>query len=360
MDARFTLVAAVAFLGCAPPVRAPQCVSPPPVAVNVPPASAPILAEAKPAEATSPCFQRGRPAEAKKTDAFEFCAPFDAAELARVEAKVRADFQVHERPSKLVVDFGCDKAFGSIKEVVLEDGSGHGGSLRFHRFVHDGDVMRVRTIESSHYYEPGMKIRAGEIPASTIEKMIASARVAMLAKPHLVTLIAPDGSLGLSGFSSSSNDFHLRLRIVDDEGRATDRAFTGYDGSMSQDVILPMRMATEPFWKLVATLHLRDAQQSEDDARFFTERFVASMAAHPAWWVKERMVALASKLGTVDAVPALVAIANEKGEASADRTREPALDAIAAITGWDPRVDVYTGKKLDVDAAAARASRECR
>src|SRR5262249_28430569 len=153
--------------------------------------------------------------------------------------------------------------------------------------------------------------------------------------------------------------FHLRLRIVDAEGRATDRAFTGYDGSLEQDRILPMRMATQPFEKLIESLHFVDSEITDDDKRFFTTRFVATMADKPAWWIKERFVANASRLGTIDAVPALVALANTKGEASADRTREPALDAITAITGWDPRIETYTGKKLDIDRAAARAAHEC-
>jgi hypothetical protein len=272
---------------------------------------------------------------------------------------VRAAFKVDQKPSRLVVDFGCDLASGDLAEVVFERGSGHGGSLDIVRMKKDGDVVHVRAIESSHYYNAGTGVRAGEMAAATLETMVARSRVAMLAKPHLISISVENGGHMSGSYWGSSNDFTLGLRIVDTHGDATERSFTGYEGSMEQENILPMRLATEPFEKLLESLSLAEVAPDDEDARFFTARFVATMAGHPYWWVKERYVALAARLGTPDAVPALVAVAREHGDASADRARDPALEAITRITGWDPRVDAYTGKKLDVDHAAERAAREC-
>jgi hypothetical protein len=100
---------------------------------------------------------------------------------------------------------------------------------------------------------------------------------------------------------------------------------------------------------------IKAAAPTDDDKAFFSARFVATFAGTPYWWVKERYVALAAELGTVEILPALSAIANERGETSADRTREPALRAIAKISGWDPMVGPR-GEKRTLDEAASAAN----
>jgi hypothetical protein len=142
---------------------------------------------------------------------------------------------------------------------------------------------------------------------------------------------------------------------MDDEDHVIDRHFTGYDSSDAQGEILPMRLATERFETTIAALAFtKTVAPADDDKDLFVRRFLAAAREKPFWWVNERFVALAGELGTIDIVPALVAIAQKKGEASADRTRPVALAAIATLTGWDPRKGVK-----GEDEAAANALREC-
>lgn len=312
----------------------------------------------------SACWKRGRPALAAKTkrDDNPFCTALDAGEVARVESRIQKDFHVTQKPSKLVIDFGCQETYGTVTSVVFEDGSGHGGSLRIVLLERLGQTVDVRSIASSHYYNPGVALGTAQIALRDYESFIEHARVAMVAKPHLVILSVPSQMFGGGSFRSSSNDFHRLLELVDEQGHVTERAFTGYDSDSSQGTIIPVRLATDPLQALVDALPLtKHAAPTDEDKRLFTRRFVEAMKHAEDryfWWVKERFVEDAALLGTIDAVPGLVAVAQHKGEASADRTRAPALAAIAAITGWDPRVD-ERGHPRSEDEAAAAAAREC-
>lgn len=292
----------------------------------------------------------------EKKEDYEYCTGIDGAEMARVEARLRKDFVVHRKPSKLVIDFDCDAiSVGAAREVVLEDGSGHGGSLRIVRFRRAAMHVDVKMIAYSHYFNKGTEISTAQMGVADFDSMVAQARVAVLAKPHLVPLALTPGAVHAIGGSHSSNDFHLGLRIADDEDHVIERHFTGYEGSDAQGEILPMRMATERLESTLASLAFtKEPAATDDDKDLFVRRFLAAMRDKPFWWITERFVALAAELGTIDIVPSLVTIAQKKGDASADRARPVALAAIAALTGWDPR----EGAK-DEDEAASRALREC-
>ncbi len=210
------------------------------------------------ASGTGICWTKGRPSKTAPTrvlDAHPYCARLDMNEVARVEARVRKDFVVTEPPSKLVVDFGCEVAHGTVQEVFFEDGSGHGGTLRIVRFKRDG----------------------GRIVS--FDALIKSVRVPLLVRPHLVRMFDPNAkSLHVGGVSSSSRDFHLRLSFVDEEGRVTDRGFTGYESSTAQGDILPMNLATEPIQKLLAATSFTTAPATDEDRRMFTERFAVTLS----------------------------------------------------------------------------------
>ncbi len=326
------------------------------------------LAKAPVAKAPPPgarCFARGRPAIAKASPApaHHFCTSLNAREVARAESELRKRFDTSlATPSKLVIDFGCDAAYPTIDEVVFEDGSGHGGTLRIVRFQRAGSSFAVRTISSSHYYQPSLTVGSGTIPASRLDALVARARVQMVARPHLIELSRDDGSGGILGGSFSSNDFHLRLALKDAEGRMTDRAFTGYESSESQEERLPMELASEPIIATINALPTIPGTIGDDDRQFFSARFISTMQGTrgaTAWWVRERYIALASTLGTVDTIPVLVHEAVESVDvAGKERRRELIFDTVRAITGWDPR-QAEDGTERTPDEAVRELAIEC-
>jgi hypothetical protein len=287
------------------------------------------------------------------------CTPLAAQEVAIVEARIRREF-ADEKSAKLVVDFGCDAAARDASEIVFESGSGHGGTLELVRFRSEaGGRVTIRRLGWSHYAKPQrLTIERAETTRANFDGMLAKSRVALVARPHVVRLMARDGSIGLGVVSMSSVDFHLLLRIEDEQGRITESRFTGYASSGEKERFVPLRVATEPVTKLLEALSFLSDTATAEDRAFVTTRFLATMTTSPAWWIRERYVALVGELGTVDAVPALVALVSQKGDAGSDRTREGAIDAIARITGFDARTD-ENGKPRTTDEGAQRIVEEC-
>ncbi len=259
------------------------------------------------------------------------------------------------------MDFGCDVAGSIAEEVVYEEGSGHGGSLRIARFQRAGSLIAVSVIDSVHYGKPTLEVREAAIDPAQFDDAIDHGRVALVARPHVIPLKdGRDQGLGFS-FTISSKDFHLRMSIIDRDGDTTDRGFTGYESSLEQERYLPLRLATGPIQKLLSRASLSARPPTDEDRRFFTERFLLTFAGTPSWWVRERYVALAAKLGTTEVVPTLVRLANAKvdpSDASVARTREAALDTIATLTGFDPWLGP-NGQRRDVEAAGIAAAAAC-
>jgi hypothetical protein len=76
--------------------------------------------------------------------------------------------------------------------------------------------------------------------------------------------------------------------------------------------------------------------------------------------VKERLVMMAEHAGTPALVPSLVELALATGDdASVVRTREYAVNTLAALAGFDARKDVQ-GEERPVADAAADYARACR
>jgi hypothetical protein len=259
-----------------------------------------------------------------------------------------------KKPSRLFLDFACSPVFGDPVEVVFEQGSGHGGSLDLVRFLPEEDQVLVRRIRIEQYRGRVVQVGSTTIESKKFARIIASARVMMLAKLNLVEL-ETDGGLGISAWVSSA-DYHLRLTLKERDGDLADRGFTGYESSSSALDSLPVELATRPLQKLLEGATFREEEPSAEDRAWLTERFLFTMSGEPYWWVKERFVSLIKALGTVDAIPALVPLLSKKGDPSADRTRVAALEAIQALSGWDPT----EGGSLGVEAAAEAAAKACR
>jgi hypothetical protein len=162
----------------------------------------------------------------------------------------------------------------------------------------------------------------------------------------------PGETFGMSG-SFSSRDFHLVLRLVDDDGRVVEKRFTGYQTSSDQDRYLGLEIAhaaLEPMWQLEPDPALA---ADDDDRAFFAASFAAAVPHFDedfSWWVMERYVDLARFLGTRAVIGGLLTrlTVTDKANRSKVDARTDALDALAKITGWDAR----KGKSVEAAAKA--------
>jgi hypothetical protein len=151
------------------------------------------------------------------------------------------------------------------------------------------------------------------------------------------------------------------VRIEDASGRVMEGRYTGPVSSNGQDKRVPVEAAMENVQAIVTTPQWQYNAPVPDDIRqFFEQRFIANMSHFDdewAWWVGERFVELAQHTGTKALVPSLLHLLKDPSQkgASGGRTRGYAVEALVALTGWDPRAPTPgTGEKPHSNEEAAQ------
>jgi hypothetical protein len=269
--------------------------------------------------------------------------------------------------SRLFVDFRCDPVSGMPSEIVFEAGNGHGQNLVLWRLTRSYSEERYRAQGISFRWTRGgyteysypiaedfeLLLAHADLSPTAIDPHLERSRTAVATILHEIELIPPPGAgFGMRGRFSTS-DTHLLIRFASSDA-ALERGYTGYEGPRAQSDLLPLRLAHDPLLKATSTIPWESTAPTDEDRAFFVDRFLASFGPEQGWWVRERFLALASRLGTAELIPALLtAAAKPEG-------REPvqAINALAAITGWDIRYDGQGNPRPPADVAREYAS-EC-
>ncbi|HEU4409733.1 MAG TPA: hypothetical protein VFS43_31050 [Polyangiaceae bacterium] len=333
-----SLVAATPAAGraAAQGARASRCVLPPPAAV--PP--------------ESPASVAGR------------CRPPSAEAKAPVRARLLRAFEREHDGSRVDVWFGCDRLGPEVDEIVFERGSGHGGSLelwRLRRAREGRPRYELLGLGAQAYHvrpgEPAAQAFRGEVDAGRVEAALPSVRAALVALPREIEAPPPPGYLirGMR-YVTSSNDVHVSVELRDAAGARLERSFTGYGGSSGQEEHLPMSIAGEALSAIVDGAGAEAASVDEEARAFFAGRLRRAAASEPYWWVGERLALLAASFGSAAALGPLLSMARAPaGDASVERSRGLALDALAALSGWDARRGEGGVRRPDGQAAEAYA-----
>lgn len=367
MIARASLVLACVLAGCgAGPAQPP----PPPVAV--PAAREPVA----PQRAEPPAVDARATAEAEVARALD----------ERFDRTIEG--------STVEIAFERSALGERIDEIVVERGYGHGFSLQLFRLRRSAERPDVFEVHGLAYatgrgsytemtYELADRVEVlrmrGEVPSSEIDALVPRLRAAIEVRAREVEPPPePNGSRSVR-MSGSSADRHVMVELASADGHRATRRHTGYLGSSGQEEHLPMTIALELLDPLLDRFEPAAAPALEDtDRALFAERW---RAARPhfqdefAWWVRERYVAMASRAGTAELVPDLLAVLQENAPArgdreprtgrlrlragSEDRTRVNAVNALAAITGRDLRNDARRAPR-PIDEVAAAYLRELR
>jgi len=302
----------------------------------------------------------------------------------RIAKTIAKRFHKTTTGSSVQVFFECDPLVFDTREVVIETGSGHGGSLtvwRLFRHTPTEDEFHVLGIGHRDAWRPydrygydvanrfDVVIARGRVSAKDVKRALETAKPALTAG---VRELQPpprlDGAMGLSSFSASA-DFHSYVRIVDDMPHKLERHYSGYPGSSGQSQYLGLEVAMEALRPLLEPLELVSATPSSDEREFFTRELLAAqprLHGELAWWVRERYVRLAGRMGTTAAVPPLLEdLRAELGRAekqrAQDRNDARLIDLVVALvqlTGWDARFD-EAGKPRPVTAVAQEYLSEC-
>lgn len=281
------------------------------------------------------------------------CAPFEARAIAGVESELRRRFKPSSPQNKVVIDFGCYKVDESdIREIVLESGEGHGGSLVLTRLLRDGERFLVRRLGWSEYYHRGMVLESATVPVAALDPHLRRMGAALLATVHEVPIYVEGTGLGLSG-SSSSYDYHSGLTLIDGAGHDVERHYSGYASDDAGE--LPMELATRALRAVLAKATFQRTDVTEADRVFFARRFLRmEKEREPFWWVEERFLGMATVLGSRPLVPSILGVAQKAGtDGIGERRKKEAVDALGAILALEP-AKVAPGEILRRAEAACR------
>jgi len=387
------------LLGCTGVVEEAELVLPDPATVS---RNEPVLADEISPPQVRPPIERAaggprctwEPAEAQRPA--RLTAPPETATCrAQPSRRRKAELrrQVRERwmwswpdHAKLSVSMGCDRLEDSIASLVFELSSGHGGSLELVKLDHlDGGDWQITRIDYNHYYgvergphEPGdpwvedstgvVLLSSGTLPGPRVDAALRRARQALaLEIEEHAPPPDPEGIVTLGSMGFSSRDFHVALRLVDTRGHGAEYYVAGYEsGGEGQAQRIALDLAADELVVLLADEALMtslDMKAARDPA--FRELFARRLWAardrgedYGSWYLRERLLGLAAPLGSEQHMSALLEQVAAKGDVSVDRSRVLAINAIAAITGFDPRYG-ERGEVRDVDEVAAEVLAAC-
>jgi len=366
-------------LGCsaAPPTPPPPptcfvAIPSEPAAPRNSPCACPAASRAAPQRLANRCFPNGRPAPAPTPAAparrSEHCRTLDPNAVRAVEADLRKRFSTVRNPARIIVDFDCDPTTAHLQEIHVESGVGHGWSLLLWRIRPLSDSagydvlgLKYEINGPSNEYNPDMRVLIGRGQlASTAAPVVERSRTALAARIHALPLRPADPTHHRFPTRTRS-DIHYLLRVTDTDGAALEGHFTDYISLQDQGVRDVLEAAAQPLIALLERIPLQEQAAGDDEKGFFVRSFRAAWQGDPAWWVRERYLSLASKLGTRDLLPELLAVAGARlppdGYSEA-RQQLQAINAIATITGWDLRFDA-DGKPRPPETVAAEYVEEC-
>ncbi len=332
-----------------PPERSTAPTSTPAAIIVSPPPPCPI--QALPAPIVPPAPQQ--------------CAPV----AAKIQVELRAAFaRVYSPPvpgARLVTSFDCDP-LGSSAELIIER-TDKWGYHTFTRLRWNGATIEALGITLGPASEPGEYFvdgRAGTAPA-TITASIPGLRGVLLARLDTV-MPPPRARKGGGGYSSIGPHRHIHVRLTDDAGRVLEHEFTGPTSPMDGPASIPAAELQKRLEPVLAAIAWNRRADDAELRTFFTDRFVAHAlpTSARAWqrarwveqWHNEVLVRLAAKTGAPALIPALIDIARQPANSDSYRlVRHHALVALAALTGFDPRLD----PTLSDHAAAEQYARAC-
>ena len=364
---------AVGCAGRVPSISTAPC--PTAVAQRLPPhADSEILSERT---SVNRCLPQGLPkmtALPSVTEAHT-CRDDRAAERA-ISAKIMQRFRHTLDGSKVDVSFDCNPITRPVEAIEMELGSGHGGSLtiwRIYRTPEDDDQAPYHVVGIAHdeLWMPydkytwsiadrfSVKIAHGTLPTGTVNRALKLSLPALTAR---VRELEPPPEAGRNGFfmETSSNDFLESIRVRDDSGHELERTFAGYEGTLGQGGYLGLELAMESLRPLVENIVFDADSPSAQEREFFDRQMLTPR--NRAWWVEDRYVRLAGRIGDKVLIPRLVELLRDRlNEANADSSEyrkerlttqlmDPIL-ALVRVSGWDARTDASGHERSLVEVA---------
>ncbi len=301
------------------------------------------------------------------------CRAVSERDLSRTQAVLEGRYRALAHPSRVFISFECDP-IRVPSELDLDVAHGERQELSLLRILPEGDRvravgLRVRAVERSdraYDYRAAerFEIRVGsaKLERALLQPELDRARAAMAATIREVPLAdflsSASGESGAEEYLRTSVRGLSKMSTPDEPSslREWGRSYLGPRSSRAQAEYLPLELAFESLTRVDGALAFEPpaASPPQDELRsLFDTSFRATFERAPVW-LRELYLSLAPRFGSLGLAPQLAALA----VGGAEPERVLAVNALAAVTGWDARFDEQ-GRPRDVPAAAALYAAEC-
>jgi hypothetical protein len=252
------------------------------------------------------------------------------------------------RSENYTVVWGTAPVYETDAELEIDDGSGHGGILRWIRFrpVKDGvDVLSIEFDEGWQPYES--KWPPDSAPVAVTRARLQPAAYAALLRDLAFVDSAKLTPVEQKGFTSSSNDFWVHARLATRDKTLLDLSWAGYEGSRAEVKFAKPQAAVHLAKEAVKVLDFRKHTLTEEDRAWASAKFARDWMKFEGlefhWWVRERYIETVGMVGDKAALPILrdiLATDPPKGkprDASDGRCVYYAINAVTRLTKKDIR-----------------------
>lgn len=257
------------------------------------------------------------------------------------------------------VDFQCSPVAEVPAEILALHVSGHGGSTR---------IVQLERLPDHHFalrmlraHPDGIASSGAPGPSSVeftratlAEQPLLAAfermRVALAARIGTQREPPPSGDVDLAPIETSDSTFLIELRSRDRAGGELRASWDGYVDNVRAVERVPVQFA----WQALAVLLPEATGNTAEAADRALLREVWSEHTSRSWYAEQGLLALASGAGSPELIPYLVSALDSE----LPRTQELSVAALAAITGWDARLDA-TGSPRPLPEVVADYRREC-
>lgn len=244
------------------------------------------------------------------------------------------------------VSWGKAPFYPTDSMLEIGDGSGHGGSLRWTRFVPNKqsvDVIVVSLDEEWHvqktrwpFDDISVEVRTGKLSRVAFRSLLNKVALAASAK---LKPIFRDSIWGSSG------DFWVSTRIFSTKGLAIDYDWAGYSGSMDAYKYAKPSVMVDLAKAAIKDVKFADHVLTTNERTWSSQRFINDWKRYVRqpfyWWVGERYIMLIGFIGDKTAIPALVSIMDLYSRPDRPdpekRNSYYAVNALTRIIGEDVR-----------------------
>jgi hypothetical protein len=255
------------------------------------------------------------------------------------------------------VTWGISPVYEPDAELVVGDGSGHGGTLGWLRFLPGKDGVEVLSFQFDEARAPyESKWPPDDAPVTVKNARLEPDRYAVLLHDLAIVSSAKLNPLVRNSATMSSNDFWVYVHLTTKEQTLLESDWAGYASSVEEPEFAKPRAAVQLARDAVKSLNFAAHALTDDERAWVSSRFARDMNRFKGrqfyWWVRERYIQTVGVAGDKHALPGLrnILATDPPRDSSEARCAYYAINAVTRLM----KVDVRDQPVAEMDIETTR------